>query len=445
MSSEALPSFSSYDFLKLRQELVNEGLRRRAVDLVAVLSDAKPWNDHHQKLTDHYENRMEFTERLKPIAVDLLNECIQENQQVKTAIEVNSARSRKIINILREICIDNPFEAKEVSSVEDVVKQYVDATHDEIQSLKLRVDNLDNIIRLRLATEQILRDLMESQDKIADIREALGELEDRIKPLYNEYASLSKELSTVSHQEESSPFDEAQSSGPPRFDLGITRPTIKPQSSTPARKSSSPRKCDLPGSSTDTSPEKAKDTKRPREQQSLSPVTEQQRTQRAHSLPSDSLGLGAGAGTPSSLALRYGGSTSSRQPSQSGAPRLGLEALSLQRLEAGHTEAGHTQSPEHTAITSSALATDSAVSINQLRETLQAPWGELTFGIDQDDQQALAALLTKFIKSRKAFKESEQPRAMLNKCGTLLFNSITTTKGPKAVRGRRWQTRMQNV
>ncbi|KAL8875055.1 MAG: hypothetical protein Q9198_006533, partial [Flavoplaca austrocitrina] len=118
----------------------------RAVYLVAVLSDAKSWDDYHQKLTDHYEDRMELSERLKPIAVDLLNECIQENQQVKTAIEVNSVRSRKITNILREIFIDNPFEAREVFSEEDVVKQYVEATQDEIQSLKLRVDNLDNII-----------------------------------------------------------------------------------------------------------------------------------------------------------------------------------------------------------------------------------------------------------------------------------------------------------
>ena len=118
-------------------------------DLVAVRSDAKSWNDYHQKLTDHYENRMECTERLEPIAVDSLNECIQENQQVKTATEVNSARSRKIVNILREICIDNPFEAREVFSEDDVMKQYVEATQDEIQSLKLRVDNLDNIMRLR--------------------------------------------------------------------------------------------------------------------------------------------------------------------------------------------------------------------------------------------------------------------------------------------------------
>ncbi|KAL8896930.1 MAG: hypothetical protein Q9192_002820 [Flavoplaca navasiana] len=132
MSSQALPSFSSSDSLSLRQELVNQGLSRRAGDLVAVLSDAKSWNDYHQKLTDHYENRMEFTERLKPIAVDSLNECIQENQQVKTAIEVNTARSRKIINILREICVDNPFEAREVFSEEDIVKQYVEATQDEI-------------------------------------------------------------------------------------------------------------------------------------------------------------------------------------------------------------------------------------------------------------------------------------------------------------------------
>ncbi|KAL9015848.1 MAG: hypothetical protein Q9180_008838, partial [Flavoplaca navasiana] len=101
------------------------------------------------KLTDLYENRMEFTERLKPIAVNSLNECIQENQQVKTAIEVNSARSRKMINILREICIDNPLEAREVFSEDVVVKQYVEATQDEIQSLELREDNLDNVIRLR--------------------------------------------------------------------------------------------------------------------------------------------------------------------------------------------------------------------------------------------------------------------------------------------------------
>ena len=154
--------------------------------------------------------------------------------------------------------------------------------------------------------------------------------------------------------------------------LGITRPTIEPESSTSARKSSSPRKCDLPGSSIDTSPEKAKDTKRPREQQSLSLVTGQQHTPRSRPRPRGSLGVGAGI--PSSLALRYGGSTSSRQPSQSGAPRLGIEALSLQRSEEGHTEAGHAQSPKHTTVTSSALPADSAFSIDQLPDTFQAPW-----------------------------------------------------------------------
>ncbi|KAL9626345.1 MAG: hypothetical protein Q9204_007381, partial [Flavoplaca sp. TL-2023a] len=75
--------------------------------------------------------------------------------QVKIAIEVSSARSRKIINILREICIDNPFEAREVFSEDDLVKQYIEATQDEIQSLKLRADNLDNVIRLRFDSYHI--------------------------------------------------------------------------------------------------------------------------------------------------------------------------------------------------------------------------------------------------------------------------------------------------
>ncbi|KAL8875706.1 MAG: hypothetical protein Q9192_009003, partial [Flavoplaca navasiana] len=177
-------------------------------------------------------------------------------------------------------------------------------------------------------------------------------------------------------------------------------------------------------------------------------------TPRSRPRPRGSLGIGAG--TPSSLTLRYRGSTSSRaQPRQSGAPRLELEALNLQRSEAGHSEASHAQSPEHAASTSSALPADSTVSIDQLPETLQAPWAQLTLKIDQDDQddqddqEALAALFTKSIKSRKAFKESEQPRAMLNKCAAsaepVLFDSVTTIEGPKAIRWRRWHTRMQGV
>lgn len=134
--------------------------------------------------------------------------------------------------------------------------------------------------------------LVDDEDKLADLREALGELEAEMQPLRNEYENLSMKLSESMTLAESTRFEgePAQSPPPSQLQLGthfteMQQPIQHESSST--RKSPSPRKRDLHGSSTDANPEKPSHAKRHRPEslsQSMNDILPQPRSCFLHSL-----------------------------------------------------------------------------------------------------------------------------------------------------------------
>lgn len=168
--------------------------------------------------------------------------------------------------------------------------------------------------------------LVDDEDKLADLHEALGELEAEIQPLRNEYENLSAKLSESMTLAESTRFEGEPAHSPPPSQLQLGTQFTEMQQriqheSSSTRKSPSPRKRDLHGSSTDTSPEKPSHAKR-HQPESLSPVDER------HISPVLARADEASSIARSSRLPQYSSNTPQRHRVTH--PRLGLEELRAQ-------------------------------------------------------------------------------------------------------------------
>lgn len=241
-----------------------------------------------------------------------------------------------------------------------------------------------------------LRDgLADDETSIRNTRELLTELDAKLKTLHRERHSLQiKWDSTPIHEDEALQF----------------------QSSRPH----APRKRDLNGSSTDTSPEKPSQSKR-HQTDSLSPVDER------HASP---ILARACVASNTSRASRLPQASSSTQQ-QRVRPKLGPEELRGQ-LPAEWAANPSRALPAEATMMRGGLAVDTTVAVRDVPESLQASWEQCVFDIGNEDQEALVNLF----KACKKTKPSQQPWQMLTKAADsnveLCLTSLLRAKSASA-------------
>lgn len=345
------------------QEQHLSSLRDRLVDL-----DLKQQAIQQQERSAIHAHWSDLVRERKELA-EWKNGIDKAIEDSKLAIEAIVGRLRS--SLTDSIAITKKRLSQDIATYNKLA-DIIDANAEGIRTFGDRIEAWKNQIHN-------LRDgLADDETSVRDTRELLTELDARLKTLHREGHSLQiKWASTPIHEDEALQF----------------------QSSRPR----APRKRDLNGSSTDTSPEKPSHSKR-HQADSLSPVDER------HASPVLARARVA-SNTPGTSRLPQASSSTQQQRVR---PKLGPEELRT-HIPA-EWAANPSSAPQDAAkMMHGGRVVDTTVAVLDLPELLQTSWEQCTFDVEIEDQEALVKLFKAWLAKKS--KPSEQTKADTHESG----------------------------